>query len=156
MEPLEALGSIQSIGTGDAASDFDGNGVVTPLEALSAIQRIGYIRNNSVVGDTPGISSGVESSATLPQSVSVSPSSVNPVLAGSPETTSPKTANIPELRPENSPLHSLVLIQEDDDDDLFGVMPADDESLMVTATRDDGFSVADECFEDAADWLNVL
>ena len=46
--PGEALSAIQSVNTSDAANDFDGNGIVTPLEALSVLQRIGYRRNASV------------------------------------------------------------------------------------------------------------
>lgn len=46
--PLEALDSIRNIGLDDAASDFDGTGVVTPLNALSILQRIGATRNLSV------------------------------------------------------------------------------------------------------------
>ena len=44
MTPVEALQALQSINTPDRLTDFDGNGVVTPLEALSVLQRIGYRR----------------------------------------------------------------------------------------------------------------
>ncbi len=47
--PLEALKCYQAIGTNDPACDFDGNHVVTLLEALGSIQRLGYIRNGSVL-----------------------------------------------------------------------------------------------------------
>lgn len=44
VEPLEALDAIRAIGTADNVHDFDGDGFVTPLEALSSLQRIGYVR----------------------------------------------------------------------------------------------------------------
>mgnify|MGYP002633149615 CR=1 FL=1 len=56
VEPLEALTTIQAIGTADPASDFDRNGVVSPFEALSAMQRIGYTLNLSKQSKTAAAS----------------------------------------------------------------------------------------------------
>ncbi len=47
--PVEALALVHAIGTNDPDADLDGDGMVSSLEALGTIQRIGYIRNDSVI-----------------------------------------------------------------------------------------------------------
>ncbi len=59
VQESDALAVLQSLGTGDPLTDLNGDGLVTPLEALDVIRRVGYLVNPTVFEpDPPVIASG--------------------------------------------------------------------------------------------------
>ena len=154
IEPLEALSSIQTIGTSDAASDFDGNGVVTPLEALSAIQRIGYVRNDDVIGDTPPFTFSIQSANQLQQAASMSSGTANPVEAEFAETTSPARFAFQQQSPEFSA--NGFALPDDDKEDLFASHEVQVEPVAMNRSNDNTWDVIDRTFESETDWLSIL
>ncbi len=47
--PLDALAMMQALGTFDLLSDLDGDGVVTTGEVMGVLRRLGYLRNGGIV-----------------------------------------------------------------------------------------------------------
>jgi hypothetical protein len=53
----------------NATSDFNGDGIVTPLEALSSIQRIGNVRADVSSNEAKSVAAKVETSSPVLQVV---------------------------------------------------------------------------------------
>ena len=154
VEPLEALGSIQSIGTASAESDFNGDGIVTPLEALSAIQRIGYVGNSSVTGVAPSIPLLPNVTVPLLQSAAVSAVAAEPVLAED------SVALSTEMSPKAAPPvveAGVFMVWPDDRDDKNDLFLNNDEpqELRVPVSADNP-ELPDGRFWEATDWLSAI
>ena len=156
--PLEALSTIQSIGTTDAASDLDGNGIVTPLEALSAIQRIGYVRNSSVVGDNPLLELPVVAEAEL-QDAHMAPASSRPIraVAVAPEIKSARPQESADVPrlPDTSEPRFAAVPDDDDRNKHFFIVDDDSQHSQPILIVDD-FVAVDEHFPEVPDWHGIL
>ena len=139
----EALSSIPAISTDDTVSDYNGDGVVTPLEALSTIQQVGYVRN----ADAPGVTGLTD---VLPKSVLAG----NPVasafilLSDPAESDSRSTAEIVPPQTQSSTAHDRM-------DELFPEVTMEPTQRQYAESTDDT-ELVDTEFSGAVDWLSIL
>ena len=157
IEPLEALGSIQSIGSSDSINDFDGNTIVTPLEALGTLQRIGYERDNSVIGDAPGFTASVSKTApSTPVAAFMASALSAPVQAAMEAAEADAVSNIvAEFFPESEMLMATVVGDDDEEHDrLFA--SGTPEEFPVTVSESVAADDIDHRFAEATNWLDVV
>ncbi len=65
--PVDAIGAINALNTANSNYDFDGNGIVTPNEAISTLLRLGELRNGAVMeGDETDTDTGTAADTPLP------------------------------------------------------------------------------------------
>jgi hypothetical protein len=141
IEPLEALSSVQAVGTADAASDLNADGLVSPFEALSALQRIGYIRNAGVMGDSGAAAVGVQSVApTELVSVQMLPRYAVAVVAAEP-------IDVPVAA-------TFGIVDHEPGRSLFSAA-ADSDAVLVMADPTDNFADIDQTFA-TPNWLSVV
>jgi hypothetical protein len=87
IKPLEVLHIVRSVGTNDLVADPDKDGLVTPLEALHGLQRIGFLRNDSVIESTVKTAGSQQSGGVILTAASMAPATPLPLLAASPTAT---------------------------------------------------------------------
>ena len=136
--PLEALSSIQAINTANSEADLDGNGIVTPLEALSVVQRIGYVRNDNVIGDAPA-----------------SANTLGPVPSGHASESSFGLSEpaLPDI--ENAAFPVFANPTDDEEEGALFLVEPISESVLIPGTSDDASANNGEAFV-TTQWLDVI
>lgn len=142
VEPLEALGSVQSVGTADAGSDLNADGLVSPFEALSFLQRIGYIRNANVMGDAGAVTGAVQTAV---------PAKLTSKLKRPEQQAAPVIAAAPAFQP-NQTVTAFFIDDDTTNDGLFP--PATETTIAITVESNDVASI-DDSFS-TVDWLSVI
>ena len=161
VEPLEALTTIQAIGTADPASDFDRNGVVSPFEALSAMQRIGYTLNLSKQSKTAAASVAPKlqavTSVAQPVAAFRAPVLAKPLTAATSAGSESERHSV--LSPGNrAPQESAVWWSATIDEErplMFSTENAVDSEMRLLPEDDDPVWGDDE-FSIIADWLSMI
>jgi hypothetical protein len=156
VKPLGALAGVQTVGTNATHTDLDGDGLVTPLEVLSILERLGYVRNNAVIGDAPPVaksSAAAKASASVQlQSAYRSPASALPVFAASAE------VSLGNSFASSESVEAAVLLASatDEDDDPFELFEPrkDDRQVIIEFSTD--FTAVDAEFTAATDWLSKI
>lgn len=141
--PLEVLDIVRAVGTDAVEADFDRDGLVTALEALYGLQRIGARINGTVIettGQTFG--SSFSSSASL-SAASVAPATALPVYA--------EESEAPVAESE------IVMSVLDDEEErrLFNSTEAESHVKPSIHPPDDTDFV-DGGFESGVDWLSLI
>jgi len=142
VEPLEALGAVQTIATASNDYDLNGDGSVTPLEALSFIQRIGYTRADHVIERTELQSASMEPATAFPVLPDQRPSSA--VTNVSAETAATASPTIIAVTVESPRTASLFVVSEVDESEIRRIVGQAETSTV------------DVAYEDNVDWLSAL
>ncbi|NQV22743.1 MAG: hypothetical protein HQ518_00105, partial [Rhodopirellula sp.] len=129
--PTEAVGTIQALNTGAASSDYDGSGLVTPTEAIGTIQRLGYKRNDGPYLVSP-LADRQTTEDTVDQTIDLS--DVFAIIDDSELTLTVSTSN-PSLVAAGVNNKTLTL--------AYGANEAGTSDITVTATKSNGLSVSD-------------
>jgi hypothetical protein len=146
--PLEVLHIVRSVGTNDLVADPDKDGLVTPLEALHGLQRIGFLRNDSVIESTVKTAGSQQSGGVILTAASVAPATPLPLLAASPTAT-------PDSGSTKASVTWRPAVSDDEKTDRLFESTVPDKSDLLPVTTDD-FAAVDEGIREVGDWLKAI